>query len=94
MAGRSFTRDVLQALAEIDDAFVQVDFLDSTQLYAALSKLWRVVGGLEGVALRRASAEETDWYHQEVLRPRATRRAEGMVELMPAPRADKDGVPW
>jgi len=94
MANRSFTKDVLQALHEIDQTFVGANWLDPKGIQAALSQMWRIVGGLEAVALRRASSAEKEAYMEAVVYPRAKRSSEMLAELVPVPRTDKDGVPW
>ena len=94
MANRSFVKDVLQALQEVDEAFVGVTWTDAKELHAAMARLWKVVGGLESVALRRANTDDYEWYSATVLTPRAKRIAEMTVELVPAPRTDKNGVAW
>jgi hypothetical protein len=94
MANRSFVKDVLQALDEIDKAFTDIAWRNNDEVHAAMSKLWRIVGGLEATALRRASAQDHEAYLEAVIRPRARRTTELIAELVPAPRTDKDGIPW
>lgn len=94
MSNRSFVRDVLQFLQEVDETFEPTDFADPRQVHDALRRMWGLVGGLEAVALRRASEADRDAYRDSVLLPRARRQSELLAELVPAPRADKDGMAW
>jgi hypothetical protein len=94
MAGRSLTADVLKYLRDVDRTLGSVDVTDHLKVQDTLEAFWRLYGFLEATTLRRASRQQQDMYHEEVLLPRAKRTAYYEAEQIPHPRTDKDGIPW